>query len=258
MVDQISTTTPLPAQDDANLAASLAALSRLAMVQLDLPIVLTRIAELAVRAVPGVHGVGLTVFEQDRRNSVVATADAISEIDEIQHSTQEGPAVASVTTGEAVHWRSTDPEPGWPRFRSRANELGIHSVLSLALNTSPLDSSEKPMGVINLYAAHPDAFDARTSQLAHAFIAPAAISVESAHALSRARELCAQLQTALTSRAVIDRASGILMSRSGCTPTEAFEKLRAVSQAENRKLSAVAQMIVDEAVRRARARHVES
>jgi AmiR/NasT family two-component response regulator len=61
----------------------------------------------------------------------------------------------------------------------------------------------------------------------------------------------------LTNRAVIDQALGILMSRSGCTPGEAFDKLRVVSQAENRKLSVVAQHVVDEAVRLARARHTE-
>jgi AmiR/NasT family two-component response regulator len=44
------------------------------------------------------------------------------------------------------------------------------------------------------------------------------------------------------------------MSRSGCTPDEAFGRLRAISQAENRKLLAVAGLLLDEAGRRARAR----
>jgi hypothetical protein len=38
------------------------------------------------------------------------------------------------------------------------------------------------------------------------------------------------------------------MSRSGCTPDEAFGRLRAISQAENRKLPAVAGLLLDEAV----------
>ena len=45
------------------------------------------------------------------------------------------------------------------------------------------------------------------------------------------------------------------MSRTGGTEAEAMERLRELSQAEHRKLAVVARSIVDEAVRRANARH---
>jgi AmiR/NasT family two-component response regulator len=45
------------------------------------------------------------------------------------------------------------------------------------------------------------------------------------------------------------------MSRSGCTAEEAFDKLRVISQTEHTKLALVAQQVLEEAVRRARARH---
>lgn len=48
------------------------------------------------------------------------------------------------------------------------------------------------------------------------------------------------------------------MSRSGDTETEALNRLRTLSQREHRKLTAVAQSVLDEAVRRARARHTGS
>jgi AmiR/NasT family two-component response regulator len=53
---------------------------------------------------------------------------------------------------------------------------------------------------------------------------------------------------------VIDQAIGLIRGRSGRSAEEAFTQLRAISQAEHRKLAEVAQHIVDEAVRRARAR----
>jgi AmiR/NasT family two-component response regulator len=59
----------------------------------------------------------------------------------------------------------------------------------------------------------------------------------------------------LETRGVIDRAVGIMMSRSGGTEQEALERLRALSQHEHRRLAVVARQIVDEAVRRAEARH---
>jgi AmiR/NasT family two-component response regulator len=65
------------------------------------------------------------------------------------------------------------------------------------------------------------------------------------------------LQAALSTRPVIDQAVGLLRGRSGGSTEEAFATLRAISQREHTKLAEVAQRIVDEAVRRARARHHE-
>jgi AmiR/NasT family two-component response regulator len=59
-------------------------------------------------------------------------------------------------------------------------------------------------------------------------------------------------------RGVIDRAVGIMMSRSGSTEHEALERLRSLSQHEHRKLADVASQVVEEAVARARARNRRS
>jgi len=61
----------------------------------------------------------------------------------------------------------------------------------------------------------------------------------------------------LSNRAVIDQAIGIIRSRSWTSAQKAFERLTKLSQAQNIKLHAVAERLVDEAVRRARARHRE-
>jgi hypothetical protein len=111
------------------------------------------------------------------------------------------------------------------------------------------------LGAMNVYAHAKDAFDERAVEFGELFAVPAAVSVQNAHALANARRLATQLQAALTGRATIDQAMGIVMSRSGCAALEAFDKLRVMSQQENRKVSDVAQQIVDEAIRRARARH---
>jgi AmiR/NasT family two-component response regulator len=59
----------------------------------------------------------------------------------------------------------------------------------------------------------------------------------------------------LDTRAVIDQAIGIIRSRSGSNAEEAFERLTRISQTDNIKLHAVAERLVDEAVRRAQTRH---
>jgi AmiR/NasT family two-component response regulator len=70
--------------------------------------------------------------------------------------------------------------------------------------------------------------------------------------------LTTQLQTALSTRPVIDQAIGLIRGRTGRSAEDAFAQLRTISQTEHRKLVDVAQHIVDDAVRRARARHKPS
>ena len=50
------------------------------------------------------------------------------------------------------------------------------------------------------------------------------------------------------------KAVGIIRSRSGASAEEAFDRLAKLSQAENVKLVVIAERLVDEAVRRAKAR----
>jgi len=87
------------------------------------------------------------------------------------------------------------------------------------------------------------------------FAKPAAVAVHNAQILASALARAVQLQSALSTRTVIDQAIGLIRGRTGRSAEDAFAQLRAMSQAEDRKLADVAQHIVDDAVRRARARH---
>jgi GAF domain-containing protein len=119
----------------------------------------------------------------------------------------------------------------------------------------PLITPDGVVGAMNVYAHEKNAFDERSVDLGEIFAIPAAIAVQNAQVLARTQRLVDQLRSALETRGVIDRAIGIMMSRSGGTEQEAMERLRALSQQEHHKLAVVARQIVDEAVRRAEARH---
>ena len=110
---------------------------------------------------------------------------------------------------------------------------------------------------MNVYAHGKDSFDERSEHLGQLYAVPAAIAVQKAQILAQTQRLVAKFQSALTNRAVIDQAVGILMSRSGITRDEAEARIRLLSQHENTKMAAVADGIVTEAVRRARARRTE-
>jgi GAF domain-containing protein len=239
--------------EDDDLRESLARLSRLASSQLSLEDLLTRVATYAVSAIPGADGAGLTLLEEDRADTIVATAPFVREIDDIQYGMGQGPCITAANEGRTIISGSLGGDSRWPRFGGRVARRGVHSVVSL-----PLIVPDGVVGAMNVYAHAKDAFDDRAAELGEIFAAPAAIAVQNAQVLAQTRRLATQLQTALETRAVIDRAVGILMSRTGGTEQQALARLRILSQQEHHKLAIVARQIVDEAVRRARAAHRDS
>jgi GAF domain-containing protein len=235
--------------EDHDLSESLAALSRLGSRTMGLEDMLTRVATYAVRAIPGADGAGLTMLEEDRADTIVATAPFVTEIDNIQYGMREGPCISAAAEARTVMSGSLGADQRWPRFGGHVARLGVHSVLSL-----PLIAPDGVVGAMNVYAHDKNVFDQRAAELGEIFAVPAAIAVQNAQVLAQTRRLASRLQSALETRGVVDRAVGILMSRSGGSAEEALDRLRALSQHEHHKLPLVARQIIDEAVRRAEAR----
>jgi GAF domain-containing protein len=241
--------------DDADLQAGLDNLAGLVADSLGLPELLAEVASFAVGAIPGADGAGVTLLRLDRPDNIVAalaaSAPFVAEIDEIQYVLlHEGPCITAALERRTVRSGSLGGEKMWPRFGPRVGRLGVHSALSL-----PLLLTDKVVGAINVYAHGKNVFDEHAVELGELFAKPAAVAVHNARLLADARSLTAQLQTALSTRPVIDQAIGLIRGRTGRSVEDAFTHLRAISQAEHRKLADVAEQIVGEAVRRARARH---
>jgi hypothetical protein len=238
---------------DDDLEASLAGLASLLAGPQPVQETLVRIAEFAVRAVPGADGTGLTMLEEDRPQTVVATADFVRSVEDVQHGLGEGPCLLAVETRSTQTSGSLGGEARWPRFGPRAGRMGVHSVLSL-----PLLLPDRVVGALNVYARAKDAFGSEAVRIGELFAQPAAVSVHNAHILVQSQRLADQLGAALVNRAVIDQALGVIMSRTGANPQEAFDRLRAMSQARHVKVAELARLLLDEAVRRARARSAGS
>ena len=243
---------PLPAvqrsAEEDDLREGLAGLSRLTN-RLGLEDLLTRVATHAVRAIPGADGAGLTLLEDDRANTIVATAAFVSEIDDIQYGIGQGPCITAAREGQTVMSGSLGSDPRWRKFGGTVARLGVHSVLSL-----PLVTPDRVVGAMSVYAHGRHVFDERSAELGEIYAVPAAVAVQNAQVLAQTQRLAAKLESALETRGVIDRAIGIMMSRSGGTEDQALARLRALSQNEHHKLAVVARQIIDDAVRRAEAR----
>lgn len=240
--------------EDADLRAAISNLASLVTNHRRLPELLAEVAAFAVRAIPGADGAGVTLLNVDNADNMVAalaaSAPFVAEIDEIQYVTvNEGPCITAALERRTVRSGSLGGEKMWPRFGPRVGRLGVHSALSL-----PLLLPDRVVGAINVYAYGKDVFDEHAAEFGELFAKPAAVAVYNAQILSDALALSVQLQTALSTRPVIDQAIGIIRGRTGRTAEEAFAQLRVISQSEHRKLAEVAQQIVDEAVRRAHAR----
>jgi transcriptional regulator with GAF, ATPase, and Fis domain len=248
-------TNPLdrPPHESDDLHESLTRLGQLATGLLSLEDSLTRVAEYAVKAIPGAEGAGLTLIEQNRSDTIVATADFVSEIDDIQYGLGQGPCITAAADAKTVMSGSLGGDKRWPKFGSKVARLGVHSVVSL-----PLITEEGVVGAMNVYAHGKNSFTENAGRIGELFAVPAAIAVQNAQVLAQTKRLASQLQAALSARGVVDRALGIMMSRTGGTEAEAMDRMRALSQQRHEKLVQVATTIVDEAVRRARALHASS
>src|SRR6478672_9700616 len=230
----------------AELRASLSALSNLATGQLSLEETLTRVASYAVRAIPGADGAGLTLLEDGRADTIVATDPFVTEVDAIQYGLGEGPCISAAAESRTMRSGSLGSEERWPTFGPLVDQLGVHSVLSL-----PLLTPDGVFGAMNVYARAKDVFDDHAAELGEMFAVPAAIAVQNAHVLDRARRLAVNLQAALSTREVVDQALGVLRSSNGWSAGEAFEHLLSISRAQRAEVADVAQALVDEAVRAA-------
>ncbi|MCW2528032.1 MAG: hypothetical protein JWM76_2892 [Pseudonocardiales bacterium] len=238
--------------DDLNLRASLAGLSQLTVGAgaEGLPDMLRRVAFFGVGAIPGADGVGLTLLEPGRPDTIVASTEFVSLVDAIQYGLGQGPCITAAAHRRTVHSGALEVDGNWPEFGPQTAALGVHSVLSL-----PLIVDDTVVGAMNVYGHVRNAFTERAMRLGELFSVPAAVSVHNAQALFQARRLSDEMKTAMSSRSIIDQALGVVMSRTGSSEEDAFNGLRSRSQSQQVKISVLAQQLVDDAVRRAQSRH---
>jgi GAF domain-containing protein len=235
--------------DEVDLHSGLSGVATIVAGARDVVEILRDVADFAVRAIPGVDGAGVTVIDSSHTRGWAVTIDFVQDIDKLQHQEiNEGPCVTAMECGRPVVSGSLGGDSRWPRFGGRVARMGVHSVLAL-----PLVVGEEVIGAISSYAYARDAFADHAVQLGCQFAGPAAVSVYNAQLLAGAREQTERLQRALVSRAMIDQAVGIIRSRSGVSAAEAFDRLTRTSQDTNVKLHVIAQRLVEEAVRKARA-----
>jgi hypothetical protein len=209
-----------------------------------------RIARYAVDAFPHVDGAAVRIVG-DAAMTIVHGVATTRLAEDLHDALLEGPAVDAFAEARVVWCGSLGGSEKWRRFGPRVGRLGLHSALSI-----PLFLSTLPVGVVTVYSRQKDAFFEVDVAIAEHYAPPAAALLHGAYLRERDRERIAQLTTALEVRPQIDRAVGIMMSRTAKSPEQALDSLRNMSNLRHVKVSKLANEMVDEAVRRARHRHV--
>ena len=218
------------------------ALAALTFADQTMSTVMERVAVLAKQTVPGAHEVSVTLVENGKPSTIAFTGQLAVDLDERQYQQQAGPCLASIEHGEPVVVPSMRQEQRWPRWTGDAVERGVGSSLSIPVPLQPAVEA-----ALNIYSTQEHAFGDEAVDTAQAFGSYAAVALANMHLYATTGVKAEQLQTAMTSRAVIEQAKGILMGERRCTADEAFQILADLSQRSNRKLRDVAEALVENA-----------
>ena len=222
---------------------ALQALSQFLVSECSIQETLDQVAAISTAALPAAAFAGIAMLNESGKPATTVFTDTDApEVDEAQYRSGRGPCLDAWRTSEVVTISDMDSgETTYPEFAEVCRRHGVQSVLSL-----PLVAGQRGIGAFNLYARTAHAFGDDDVALGTDLATAASVVLANASSYWAAYDRSEQLSEAMRSRAVIEQAKGMLMSRSpDLTADEAFDMLSSASQRENVKLRDIAQRIVD-------------
>jgi GAF domain-containing protein len=222
-----------------NAAQALEQLGRLALREHSMESILQAVVDLAKTVLPGDPEASISLLINDKPTTAAFTGQLALDCDESQYGHGYGPCLHAASTGELTEIADMQAETRWRDYVQQAAARGALSSLSV-----PLPIGEDVSGALNIYAREPNTFDEDSRSAAVRFAPHAGVAVANMYAYLDARNLAANLQKALDSRAVIDQAKGILMERYKVTAHQAFQVLARISMQTNRKVRDIADQLV--------------
>lgn len=204
--------------------------------------VMTKVATLAKRAIPGASEVSVTLVENGHASTVAHTGSLAIELDERQYEQGYGPCLDSIAgDGEPFIVNDMQTEQRWPDWAKAAAALGAGSSICI-----PIPLQRKVSAALNIYSTARDAFDEAAVEVGSNFAAYAGVVLANMHLYETQGQVAEQLQQAMQSRAVIEQAKGILMGQRRCNEQEAFDILTRFSQEANLELREMAEALIAE------------
>lgn len=207
----------------------------------DLDVALRTLVSLAAKAIDGAASCGVTVAIADRTFTAVHSDARTLIVDSDQYEAGEGPCLHAARTGEVVRVDAISAETRWPEFVASARRENIHSFLA-----APLYSPHARFGSLNLYGEAPSAFGDEDVETAKTLTRALAQTLGEYDRFDRVTSENNGLRFALTHRAPIEQAKGMLMAIHRIDADDAFAMLVDRSQRSNRKIRDMAVELVAE------------
>ncbi|MFI5608390.1 ANTAR domain-containing protein [Amycolatopsis sp. NPDC051903] len=193
-----------------------------------------------------VDAAGLLLADAHGELQLVASSnEQVRLLELFQLQKDEGPCLDAFRLGRTVTIPDLSADAGngkWPSFAAVALDQGFRAV-----HAFPMRLRSEVIGALNLFSSDPGELAPEDARVARGMVDVATIGLLQARAIQRHEVLVEQLQTALSSRVVIEQAKGFIAERLGLAMDEAFALLRHFARSHSRKLSLVAADVVNRA-----------
>lgn len=171
---------------------------------------------------------------------MAASSEQTRQLEVFQLQRDEGPCLECYRDGTAVSVANLDEAADrWPQFVPAARSLGFASVHAL-----PMRLRDNVLGALGLFGTEVGSLNDEDLALGQALADVASVALVQDRAAADRAVVNEQLQTALTSRVVLEQAKGVLAQRGALEMTQAFTVLRNYARDNNLRLTEVARAVV--------------
>ncbi|MGW6414815.1 GAF and ANTAR domain-containing protein [Streptomyces sp. NPDC055055] len=202
---------------------------------------LRRLVDHCVR-LTGMDAAGVMLANaRGRLQSAVVTEERVELTEVFQAQVDEGPCIDAYKTGDPIHADDlAESEERWPAFTPLARAAGFS-----AAHAFPLRLREQNIGALNLLARTPTPLTPQDDRLIEALVHTATTSVLTwSREPMRPYDIVTRTQAALSAKAVLDIAAGMLAATAPMTPAEAGQRLRAYASAHRQRPIDIAEDLV--------------
>ena len=192
-------------------------------------------------------GVSISTFgELCPSETVSATDDVATRVDEIQLDLSEGPCWTALATDAPV--LETDlvqrPNAAWPAFNDAVRSEPVGAVFAFPVAFGPF-----PLGAIDVYVPEPATIEDDTVRQAMTLASAVSRRVLRRALRSIADEDDALLDRSPSSRRVVHQATGVVLAQLDISPEDAYLLLQGHAFARRTTMRRVAEEILDGTVR---------
>jgi PAS domain-containing protein len=228
-----------PGEPHPDLPAALVTLVTLPAQTTGLQALLSEAAHLCRRGFGGRGAVSISTGSPLGPDASAATSQLAQTVDGVQLVAGGGPSAQAFGDVQTTWTARVDDDPRWPELRGQVPE-GVVGVLA-----APLRTGTVAHGVLAVYLPAPPRVP-QDVEAVELLAATTTAVLREVGLRADLRALSDQMARALTSRAVIDQAKGIIMGDRGWDADRAFAHLVSLSSANGLKVRDVAQALVDQ------------